>query len=100
MKGSGVFRSLSWAEGSSLLLLLGVAMPLKYLLGFPLAVRIVGSLHGVLVLALLSSGLQVWLEKSLSPKVVLRVWGWSLVPFGFLVVDGLLRSNENPGDQS
>jgi integral membrane protein len=41
------------AEGISFLVLLGIAMPLKYLAGMPQAVRIVGSLHGALFLAYL-----------------------------------------------
>ena len=33
-------------EAVSFLVLLGIAMPLKYVWGFPLAVKIVGSIHG------------------------------------------------------
>lgn len=40
------FRIVALAEGISFLLLLCWAMPLKYLYGQPLAVRIVGSIHG------------------------------------------------------
>jgi integral membrane protein len=42
---------LLWAgrlEGISLLLLLFVAMPLKYMLHEPFAVRVVGAVHGIL----------------------------------------------------
>ena len=35
-------------EGGSLLLLLFIAMPLKYFMDMPMAVTIVGTLHGVL----------------------------------------------------
>jgi len=35
-------------EGSSLLILLFLAMPLKYFFGVPEAVRVVGSIHGFL----------------------------------------------------
>ncbi len=44
----GRFRLVSLAEGLSYILLLGVAMPLKYLAGLPQAVRVLGSLHGAL----------------------------------------------------
>lgn len=91
MSGSRTLRILSRAEGISLLGLLFVAMPLKYALDVPVAVRIVGSVHGVLFLALLSVGVQVVLEKVLPVKRVLPVLGWSFVPFGFLVVDRQLR---------
>lgn len=45
-------RRLAIVEGISTLVLFGVAMPLKYLAGMPLAVRIVGSIHGLLFVAL------------------------------------------------
>ena len=43
-------RAVALLEGASYLLLLGVAMPLKYLAGMPGAVRAVGSAHGGLFL--------------------------------------------------
>jgi integral membrane protein len=46
-------RLLSLVEGTSTLLLFGVAMPLKYWADMPLAVRVAGSLHGALFIALL-----------------------------------------------
>jgi len=51
-------RGLCWlgrAEGTSTLLLFGLAMPLKYAAGLPMAVTIVGSLHGILFLAYLAA---------------------------------------------
>ena len=45
-------RQLAIIEGISTLLLFGVAMPLKYFAGMPMAVTIVGSIHGFLFLAL------------------------------------------------
>ncbi len=44
------FRWISRAEGLSLLLLFGVAMPLKYAFGEPAAVQWVGWVHGILFL--------------------------------------------------
>lgn len=45
---TGRFRIISFAEGLSFLLLLGIAMPLKYLADMPMAVKVVGWAHGVL----------------------------------------------------
>jgi len=45
------FRLIALLEGVSYVLLLGVAMPLKYWADLPIAVRIVGSLHGALFVA-------------------------------------------------
>jgi len=41
-------RWAGWAEGISFLVLLLVAMPMKYLIGEPMAVPVIGSLHGAL----------------------------------------------------
>lgn len=46
-----------YAEATSFLLLLGVAMPLKYLADWPPGVTVVGAAHGVLwVLYLMAAG--------------------------------------------
>ena len=48
-----VIRWTALLEGSSLIILLFVAMPLKYYAGLPEAVKIVGPVHGVLFLGFL-----------------------------------------------
>jgi integral membrane protein len=47
-----ILRMLALVEGVSFLLLLGVAMPLKYFAGQPWAVKAVGWAHGVLFIGL------------------------------------------------
>ena len=54
-------RSVGKVEGLSYLLLLGIAMPLKYMAGMPMAVSIVGLIHGVHDLKL-GEDLTVWLD--------------------------------------
>ena len=49
----GRFRIVAFWEGLSYLVLLFLAMPLKYGLGLDVAVRIVGMAHGVLFIAYL-----------------------------------------------
>ena len=55
-------RYVALAEAVSYLVLLGIAMPLKYLADQPLAVRIVGSIHGVLFLVFCWGLLQTLLK--------------------------------------
>ena len=43
-----LLRKVGIAEGVSFLILLLIAMPLKYMMGMPLAVKITGSAHGAL----------------------------------------------------
>lgn len=85
------FRWVAFLEGLSFVLLLFVAMPLKYWAGLPLAVRIVGSVHGLLFVAFVWTLFRVALERSWPP---LR-WGIallsSLVPFGTFVFDRSLK---------
>ena len=47
-KAIHLFRHTALAEAISYLVLLGIAMPLKYLWGQPQAVKLVGALHGLL----------------------------------------------------
>ena len=45
------FRRIAFAEGVSFLVLLGIAMPLKYFANMPKAVSVVGMIHGILFVA-------------------------------------------------
>lgn len=44
-------RVLAWIEGSSLLVLVGIAVPLKHVFGVPAVVSACGPLHGIAFLA-------------------------------------------------
>ncbi len=85
-------RLASILDGISYLVLLGIAMPLKYLADLPLAVRIVGSVHGLLFLVLCACLLEVLLRKRLSFAWCLAVFLCALVPFAPFVLDRKLRS--------
>ncbi len=69
-------------EGTSMLLLLGVAMPLKYVAHQPMAVTIVGSAHGVLWLAYLVVLAIAWRKFGWSFKTVVLGGIASVLPFG------------------
>ena len=47
----GRFRLIAQVEGASYILLVFIAMPLKYGIGWDLAVRYLGMAHGVLFIA-------------------------------------------------
>ncbi|MBP6783530.1 MAG: DUF3817 domain-containing protein [Verrucomicrobiales bacterium] len=84
-------RLASILDGISYLILLGIAMPLKYLAGEPLAVRIVGMAHGVLFLALCLCLLEVLFRKKLSFKWCVIVFLCALFPFAPFVLESKLR---------
>ena len=87
----GQFRLIAVLEGISFLVLLLIAMPLKYMAGIPEAVSVVGALHGVLFVMY-----ALWLA------VVKFKYRWSFVkagiasiasfiPFGTFVLDRKLK---------
>lgn len=75
---------LALIEGSSLIALVGIAMPLKYYAGLPEAVRFVGMAHGLLFLVTTAVLLLVALRGHLSPLKSLGVFIASLIPFAGL----------------
>lgn len=85
------FRLVALLEGVSYLLLLFVAMPLKYMAGLPLAVRIVGSLHGVLVVLFVPALFRAASENDWPPRRWLLAFAASFVPFGTFLFDRSLK---------
>lgn len=86
-----LFRTISLIEGCSFLLLLLVAMPLKYYYGMPEAVSLAGMVHGILFMVYLSLSLSLAqkYEWPLSEWIIVLVAG--MVPFGFLMIDSRLK---------
>lgn len=82
-----LLRRIAFVEGWSYLLLLFVAMPLKYLLDQPLAVRIVGAAHGGLFLALMAILAVCWVARKWGFGRIFLVGVASLVPFGTFWAD-------------
>jgi integral membrane protein len=78
-------------EGISFLVLLGVAMPLKYFADTPLAVRVVGMAHGVLFLVYLGAAVQVFLVARWPASRLLSLVAAAVLPFGPFVIDRRLR---------
>lgn len=79
------FSILRWAalfEGSSLILLLFVAMPLKYYFGIPEAVKFIGPLHGILFLSFIVLLFSHATKNELSLLKTLAGFVASFIPFG------------------
>lgn len=81
-------------EGVSFLLLLGVAMPLKYGMGIDMAVKIVGWAHGVLFIGLALLVLLAWLDKALPFRHAFLTMVAALLPFGPFWMDRKLAADE------
>ena len=88
-------RILGNVEGVSYLLLLGVAMPLKYAFGVPLAVKIVGMAHGVLFLAYCAFLVPCLRKFKWKMGFGLYLFLATLIPFGTFVTDRKLKDLES-----
>jgi len=88
------FRMTALAEGVSFLALLFVAMPMKYFMGMPEIVRVVGSIHGGLFL--LYVGLLATLHVRQRWPVMFSLYALaaSVIPFGTFALDKHLREKE------
>ena len=93
-------RLVALLEGMSFLVLLFVAMPLKYLAGLPLAVRIAGSVHGVLFLVFLAALYRAGSARNWPLRRWLIAFVSSVVPFGTFIFDRSLRGEIVSGTPS
>lgn len=90
----GRLRLLGFLEGCSLLVLLFIAMPVKYGLGDPSLVKSVGLVHGILfvlfVIYTLTTATEFrWRFGKITWKLLLA----SVIPFGNFYVDRKILSN-------
>jgi len=76
------FGLINTIEGYSYLALLFIAMPLKYMLDFPIAVKIAGMVHGALFIIFLYLGVKAWIEAKWSLGQTIIFFIASLLPFG------------------
>lgn len=82
-------------EGLSFLILVGIAMPLKYLWDRPEAVRVVGMAHGVLFILLLAALARVMFTRRWPMGRAALVVVASLLPFGPFLIDRRMREWEH-----
>lgn len=84
-------RLIGLIEGISFLVLLLIAMPMKYYLGMPMAVKVTGWIHGMLFILYIAAVLLA---------IEAMQWNWfsvgvalaaSLVPIGTFVLDRSLK---------
>jgi integral membrane protein len=80
-------RRMGAVEGFSTLILFGIAMPLKYMAGMPLAVRIAGSVHGFLFVGLVVMLMMAIKRIPISNKMAFAGIMAAVVPFGPFVYD-------------
>lgn len=95
MSSLSIFRKVAVAEGISYLLLLFVAMPLKYFANMPLAVKYTGWAHGLLFVLYAAFLIMAWMEQKWKFSKAVLIFLASLLPFMPFVVDRKLK-DERP----
>tara|TARA_B100001059_G_scaffold81669_1_gene79711 strand:- start:498 stop:776 length:279 start_codon:yes stop_codon:yes gene_type:complete len=81
------FRVISLLEALSFVILLLIAMPIKYILGNPELVRIVGMAHGILFVLYILGALLFKKKLNWSNQILVVVILCSIIPLGPLYVD-------------
>ena len=89
-----VFRMIALAEGISFLTLLFIAMPMKYFMGMPEVVRVVGSIHGGLFVLYVGLLAMLHFRQRWSFSFSLYALLASVIPFGTFMLDKHLREKE------
>ena len=90
----GWFRKLAIAEGISFLILLGIAMPLKYIARLPIAVTIAGSIHGLLFITFIVLAWEVKGDYKKDLRWFGKAFLASILPFGTFVMDKQWKKEE------
>jgi integral membrane protein len=82
-----ILRLIALLEGVSFLVLLGIAMPLKYYFNQPNAVKQIGMAHGVLFILYVINLLVVHINKRWGVGITIGAFVASLIPFGTFYAD-------------
>lgn len=83
----GRLRILAFTEGISFLLILGITMPLKYILQMPEPNKIIGLLHGVLFVLYNVLVFRMAMEQRWKLRIILLAIAASIIPFGTFWAD-------------
>jgi integral membrane protein len=81
-------------EGTTLLLLLGIAVPLKHLVGWPQAVSVMGPTHGLAFVLYVVFAIETIAAGYWTGRDIVRLSLACLVPFGTFLNDGWLKSRQ------
>ena len=87
----GILRAAGLLDGLSLLVLLLIAMPLKYIGGIDAAVRIVGSLHGIIFVGYAAAIIYAAIRIQWSVLWSLAAFLAAFIPFGNFILDMKLK---------
>ena len=95
----GRFRAIAFIEGVSYLVLLLIAMPMKYFGDNPLPVKYTGWVHGVLYLLYAIAGFQAMAARKWPAKEAVRGFIASIVPGGTFIYDFAFLKAEHAAER-
>jgi len=81
------FKIIALLEGISLLLLLFIAMPLKYLFDLPVFVKVIGMMHGLLFIGYILLAILLKIEENWENKKLSVICLASIIPFGTFYIE-------------
>lgn len=90
-QGLHPLRIVALIEGATLLALLGIAVPLKHLAGYPIAVTVMGPIHGAAFLLYFWMVFNVASSDGWTRGEIARLVVTAFVPFGALLTAGFLN---------
>ncbi|WP_323807963.1 DUF3817 domain-containing protein [Halarcobacter mediterraneus] len=91
----GRFRVISAIEGLSFLVLVLIAMPIKYIGGDPQPVKIIGMAHGVLFIIFMLSLFEAKIRHEWENSLTLQLFILSLIPFGAIFIEKKVKPIRN-----
>lgn len=91
-KHLNIFLKIGMAEGISFLVLLFVAMPLKYFMDMPLMVKYVGWAHGLLFILYIAYLILAANEQKWKFKTMVMGFFASLLPFGPFIFENRIKA--------
>lgn len=94
------FRIIGIAEGISFLVLLLIAMPMKYFFKIPEAVKVVGWMHGALFISYLYFAIEVAVIFKKNIGWCIKAFLAAFIPMGTFIMDKELKKEEISLQQS
>jgi len=82
---------ISFIEGLSLIILVFIGMPLKYIWGYKIATVILGTIHGVLWLVFLYILYITYREFKFGKDFIVKMILFSVIPFGLIPMEKLIK---------
>jgi integral membrane protein len=86
------FRVISYIEGLSYLILVFIAMPIKYLAENPYPVKIIGMAHGVLFILFVLFLYETMRKYAWQTSFSSKLFVYSLIPFGSFIIEKKMKT--------